>query len=153
MTIKHLLTVSRHAECQALLEAAGLASVPIHTVHHTVLLPGTLVVDHARTLRPPKEAFAAFARDHAIVDATRLVAAHFARNDLDLGWKQKRRTMIFKHEQALHMGVAIQKRRRALVLKEKHVRTARAQSRQSMDKATLWACYAYARMTKMMLAC
>ena len=85
MTIKHLLTVSRHAECQALLQAAGLASVPIHTVHHTVLLPGTLVVDHARTLRSPKEAFAAFARDHAIVDATRLVTAHFARNDLDLG--------------------------------------------------------------------
>ena len=62
LTIKHLFTVSRHAECQALLHAAGFASVSIHTVHHTVLLPGTLVVDHEpRTL---KETFAGFARDH-----------------------------------------------------------------------------------------
>ena len=92
MTIKHLiLTVSRHAERQTLLKSAGLASVPIHTIHHTILLSGTLIVHHAGALRPAKEAFAAFARDHAIVDTTGLVAAHFARNDLNLGCKKKRK--------------------------------------------------------------
>jgi len=86
LTIKHLFTVSRHAECQALLHAAGFASVSIHTVHHTVLLPGTLVVDHEpRTL---KETFAGFARDHAIVNATRYVATHFAQHYFALGWKK-----------------------------------------------------------------
>ena len=82
---KKLLTVSRHAECQALLESAGLASIPIYTIHHTVLLPWTLIVYHTRTLRSAKKAFAAFAGYHAIVDPTGLVPAHLARNDLDLG--------------------------------------------------------------------
>jgi hypothetical protein len=35
-------------------------------------------------LRPPEEALAALARDHAVVHAARLVAAHLARDDLDL---------------------------------------------------------------------
>ena len=49
------LTVSGHAERHALLESAELAPVPVHSVHHAVLLPGTLVVGHTG-LRPPEEA-------------------------------------------------------------------------------------------------
>ena len=48
------LTVSGHAERHALLEAAELAPVSVHSVHHAVLLPGTLVICHTR-LRPPEE--------------------------------------------------------------------------------------------------
>ena len=81
------LTVSRHAKRQALLEATRLASVSVHPIHHAVFLPGALKIHHAGALRPAKEAFAAFAREHAIMDTTRFVAAHFARNDLDLGCK------------------------------------------------------------------
>ena len=98
---KKSLTVSRHAESQALLESAGLASVPIYTIHHTVLLPWTLIVYHARTLRSAKKAFAALTRNHAIVDPTGLVTAHLARNDLDLGWK--------KIEEKQHYCIASQK--------------------------------------------
>ena len=49
------LTVSGHAERHALLESAELAPVPVHSVHHAVLLPGTLVVGHTG-LGPPEEA-------------------------------------------------------------------------------------------------
>ena len=49
------LTVSGHAERHALLEAAELAPVPVHSVHHAVFLPGTLVVGHTG-LGPPEEA-------------------------------------------------------------------------------------------------
>ena len=48
------LTISGHAQRHALLEAAELAPVPVHSVHHAVLLPGTLVICHTR-LRPPEE--------------------------------------------------------------------------------------------------
>ena len=48
------LTISRHAERHALLEAAELAPVPVHSVHHAVLLSGTLVVCHTG-LGPPEE--------------------------------------------------------------------------------------------------
>lgn len=77
------LTVARHSQPEALLQPAVLAPVPVHAVHHAVLVARTLVVDHGR-LRPPEEALAALARDHAVVHAAGLVAAHLARYDLDL---------------------------------------------------------------------
>ena len=49
-----VLTISGHAQRHALLEAAELTTVPVHSVHHAVLLPGTLVICHTR-LRPPEE--------------------------------------------------------------------------------------------------
>ena len=78
------LTIARHAECQAFLEAAVLTPVAVDSVDDAVLLAGTLVVDYAG-LRAAEEALAALARDDAIVHAGRFVPAHFARNDLDLG--------------------------------------------------------------------
>lgn len=77
------LTVTGHAQPQAFLEPAVLAPVPVYAVHHAILVARALIVDHGR-LRPPEEPLAALARDHAVVDAAGLVAAHFARYDLDL---------------------------------------------------------------------
>lgn len=82
------LTVTGHAQPQTFLEPAVLAPVPVHAVHHAVLVARTLVVDHGR-LRPPEEALAPLARDHAVVDAAGLVAAHLARYDLDLSCNRK----------------------------------------------------------------
>ena len=79
-----MLTISGHAQGQALLQPAELAAVPVDAVNHAVLLSGALVVDHAG-LRPPEEAFAALASDHPVVHAARLVPAHLARDDFDLG--------------------------------------------------------------------
>ena len=50
-----VLTISGHAEGHALLESAELTPVSVHSVHHAVLLPGTLVVGHTG-LGPPEEA-------------------------------------------------------------------------------------------------
>lgn len=60
--------ISAHAQPQALLQSAVLASVPVHPVHRAGLGARTLVVDH-RGLRAAEEALAALAGDHAIVDA------------------------------------------------------------------------------------
>lgn len=81
--VSEKLTVTGHAQPEAFLEPAILAPVPVDAVHHAVLVARTLVVDDGR-LRPPEEPLAALARDHAVVDAARLVAAHLARYDLDL---------------------------------------------------------------------
>ena len=48
------------------------------------MLCNYLIVNDA-ALRPSEESFASFAGDDAVVDAARLVAAHLARDDLDLG--------------------------------------------------------------------
>jgi len=72
-----------HAEEEAFLEAAVLAAVAVDAVDDAVLLARALVVDDG-ALRAPEEALAALARDHAIVHARTLVAAHLARDDLDL---------------------------------------------------------------------
>ena len=76
-------TVFGHAEEEAFLEAAVLAAVAVDAVDDAVLLARALVVDDG-ALRAPEEALAALARDHAIVHARTLVAAHLARDDLDL---------------------------------------------------------------------
>ena len=83
------LTVSGHAEREALLQPAELAPVPVDPVHHAVLLARALVVDHG-ALAAAEEALAALARDDAVVHPARLVAAHLARDDLDLGCNRKR---------------------------------------------------------------
>ncbi len=83
------LTVSRHAEAEALLQPAELAPVPVDAVDDAVLLPRALVVHHG-ALAAAEEALAALARDHAVVHPARLVPAHLAWDDLDLGWKQRR---------------------------------------------------------------
>ena len=101
------LTISGHAERHALLQAAELAPVPVHSVHHAVLLPGTLVVGHTG-LGSPKEALqvnyycgvsrgtlvmmtnlASLTRDHAVVDTAGLVSTHLAGDDLNLCCKKK----------------------------------------------------------------
>ncbi len=81
-----LLTISRHSQGEAFLQPAKLAPIPIDSIDDAVLLPGALVVDDA-ALRAPEEALAALARDHAVVDARRFVAAHLARDYFDLGCK------------------------------------------------------------------
>ena len=93
-----LLTISAHAQSQALLEPAVLASVPVDPVDGARLGPRTLVVDH-RGLRAAEEALAALAGDHAIVHARRLVAAHLARDDLYLCCKRerKREPLVTRH--------------------------------------------------------
>lgn len=68
------------------MQSTVLTPVPVDPVHHALLVPGALVVDDG-ALRPPEEALAALARDHTVVDPGRLVAAHFAGDDLDLCWK------------------------------------------------------------------
>lgn len=72
-----------HAQGEALLQSTVLTSIAIHPVHHAILLSRTLVVDDGR-LGAAEEALASFARYHAVVDATRLVTAYFARNYFDL---------------------------------------------------------------------
>lgn len=61
-------TISGHAQLEALLEAAELASVPVDAVHEAGLVPGALVVGDA-ALRAPEEALAALACDHPVVPA------------------------------------------------------------------------------------
>jgi hypothetical protein len=78
------LTVSGHAEAKAFLQPAVLASIPVDAVYDAVLVAGTLVVDDG-ALTTPKEALAPLTRYHSIVHAGTLVAAHLARDDLDLG--------------------------------------------------------------------
>ena len=65
------------------MQSAVLASVAIDFVDDAVLLSGTLVIDDGR-LRAPEESLAALARDDPVVDARTLVAAHLARDDLNL---------------------------------------------------------------------
>lgn len=60
-----------------------LTSVPVDSVDDALFIPRTLIVDH-RALRSPKEALAALACDHAVVDAGRLVATYFTRDYFDL---------------------------------------------------------------------
>ena len=76
--------ISRHAQSHALLQPAVLAPVSRHPLDHAVLLPGALVVHYGR-LAAPEETLAPLAGDHSIVHARRLVAAHLARDYLDLG--------------------------------------------------------------------
>ena len=71
------------------MQPAELASVPVDPVDDAVLLPGALVVDDG-ALAAAEESLAALARDHAVVDAGRLVAADLARDNLDLGWKKEK---------------------------------------------------------------
>ena len=85
---KKRLAISGHAECQAFLEPTILASVAVDAIDDAILLARALVVDDG-TLRPPEEALAAFTGDDSIVDARTLVAAHLARDDLDLRCKKK----------------------------------------------------------------
>lgn len=66
------------------MQPAVLASIPVDPVDDAVLVAGTLVVDD-RALTAAEEALAPLARDHSIVHAGTLVAAHLARDDLDLG--------------------------------------------------------------------
>lgn len=75
--------ISAHAKSQALLQPAVLTPVPVDSVHGARLGARALVVDHGG-LRAAEEALAALAGDDAIVHARRLVAAHLARDDLDL---------------------------------------------------------------------
>lgn len=72
------------------MESTVLAAVSIHSVHHTILLSRALIV-HDRGLRSPEEPLAALAGDDAIVDSRRLVAAHLAGNDLNLGCERGER--------------------------------------------------------------
>lgn len=60
-----------------------MASVAVDAIDDAILLSRALVVDDG-TLRPPEETFAAFAGDDSIMDARTLVAAHLARDDLNL---------------------------------------------------------------------
>ena len=98
--MRSVLTISRHAEGHTLLKSAELAPVPVDSVHHAVLLSGTLVVGHAGlgTSEEPLEEeselvvlvlvsdiyLASLASDDSVVNSTGLVSAHFTRNDLDL---------------------------------------------------------------------
>lgn len=75
--------ISGHAQGEALLEAAILATIAVDAIHDTVLLTRALVVDHGG-LGPSEEALASLAGDDAIVDPGGLVPAHLARDDLDL---------------------------------------------------------------------
>lgn len=78
-----IVTISGHAEGQAFLKTAVLAPVAVDPIDDAILLSWTLVIDD-RTLRPPEKAFTAFTGDDSIMDARTFVAAHFARDDLDL---------------------------------------------------------------------
>lgn len=82
--LESLLTVSRHAQPQAFLQSAILASVSIDTIHDAVFVSWALIV-YNRGLRPPKEPFASLASYHAVVNATTFVTTHLARYDLNLG--------------------------------------------------------------------
>lgn len=62
------LTISGHSETETFLQPAKLAPIPIDSIDDAVLLPRTLVVDHA-ALGSPEETFAALAGDDAVVDA------------------------------------------------------------------------------------
>ena len=75
------------------MQPAELAPITVDPIDHAVLLPGTLVVDHGG-LGPAEEALAALAGDDPVVDAAGLVAAHLARDDLDLGWKRERERKV-----------------------------------------------------------
>lgn len=77
------LTVSGHAQCQAFLQAAVLASVPARAVDGTVLLTGA-GVGHVTILAPAEEALAPLAGDDPVVDPRRLVPADFARDHFNL---------------------------------------------------------------------
>ena len=91
------LTISRHPQRHALLEPAELAAVPVDPVDDAVLLARALVVDH-RALAAPEEALAALARDDAVVHPARLVAAHLARDDLDLGCNRRKSEKIIERD-------------------------------------------------------
>ena len=71
-----------------------MASVAVDAIDDAILLARALVVDDG-TLRPPEEALAAFTGDDSIVDARTLVAAHLARDDLDLRCKKKSTKFFF----------------------------------------------------------
>lgn len=60
-----------------------MASVAVDAIDDAILLSRALVVDDG-TLRPPEETLAALAGDDSIMDARTLVAAHLARDDLNL---------------------------------------------------------------------
>lgn len=87
------LTVTGHAQSEAFLEPTVLTPVSVYAVHYAVLVARTLIVDHWR-LRPTEESLTALARDHAVVDAAGLVAAHLARYDLDLSWNTRQNRLV-----------------------------------------------------------
>ena len=79
-TLNASLTISRHSDSDALLEAAVLAPVPVdaHDVALLILEAGPvldLLLDGTA-----EEALATLARVHAIVEARRLVSAHPAQH-------------------------------------------------------------------------
>lgn len=49
--VESVLTVPAHAELEALLQAAVLAPVPVHPVHHALLVARALVVHHWKTTK------------------------------------------------------------------------------------------------------
>ena len=78
------LTISGHAQLEALCQPAGLTPVPVDPVYDAVLLTGAVVVDDGG-LRAPEETLATLTRDHTVVNPTRLITAHLAGDYLDLG--------------------------------------------------------------------
>lgn len=74
------------------MQPAVLTPIPVDPIDDALLVPGALVV-HDGALRPPEEALASLAGYHTVVDAGRLVAAHFAGDDLDLrcGWERRKK--------------------------------------------------------------
>lgn len=65
------------------MQSTVLTPVPVDSVDDALLVPGALVVDDG-ALRAPEEALASLAGYHTVMDAGRLVAAHFAGDDFDL---------------------------------------------------------------------
>lgn len=74
--------IARHAHCDALLESAVLAPVPVDAHYRALLVLGARAVLDLLLDRAPEEAFAALTRVNAVVEAGRLVAAHLAQDGL-----------------------------------------------------------------------
>jgi hypothetical protein len=76
-------SISGHAQRQAFLQAAVLASVTASAVDGAVLLAGA-GVGHVTLLAPAKEALAPLTGDNPVVDPRRLVPTDFARDHFNL---------------------------------------------------------------------
>lgn len=63
------LTISAHSKPKTFLEATVLTSVPVDPVNDAIFISRALIVDYG-ALTAPKEALAALAGDHSIMDAT-----------------------------------------------------------------------------------
>ena len=91
---ENFLTVSRHSKCQTFLQSTSLASVSVHPVNEASLLSCTMIV-YNWALWSSKKSFAAFACNNPVVDTTWFISTHFARDDLNLGWKDKKGKISF----------------------------------------------------------